>query len=218
VLDADANVVFDSQEMVEALDYVAELGQYVPGAVSFQDTRNLYGNEQEHMFLYSSYLLPDLLEDEGPGMVSDTGLAPATEKSRRSTYGQVLGHCIFGQSAAEQQASRDFLEYVMTGDSYVNWVHTNPGGTMPVLKSTAESDAYLDNDILSAWSDTIGQISEALGNMDRFDFVEGRLLPEFGQITSQSLVAEAVNRVVIKGDDPDTVAKEQAEKMRSALS
>jgi multiple sugar transport system substrate-binding protein len=89
---------------------------------------------------------------------------------------------------------------------------------MPVLRSTAQQDAYLDNEILSAWSDTIGQISEALGNMDRFDVVEGRLLPEFGQITSNSLVAEAVNRVVINEDDPDTVAKEQAEAMRNALS
>jgi multiple sugar transport system substrate-binding protein len=218
VLDADANVVFDSTEMVEALSYIQDLGQYVPGAVSFEDTRNLYGNEQEHMFLYSSYLLPDLLSDEGPEMVSDTGLAPATEKSRRSTYGQVLGHCIFDNAEAKRQTSRNFLDHVMTGDQYVKWVHTNPGGTMPVLKSTAESEAYLDNEILSAWSDTIGQISSALGNMDRFDFVEGKLLPQFGQVTSQSLVAEAVNRVVIKGDDPDTVAKEQAEKMRNALS
>jgi multiple sugar transport system substrate-binding protein len=218
VLDGDANVMFDSAEMVEALSYLQDLGQYVPGAVSFEDTRNLYGNEQEHMFMYSSYLLPDLLGDEGAEMVADTGLAPATEKTRRSTYGQVLGHCIFDNSEAKRSTGEDFVEYVMNGDSYVKWVHTNPGGTMPVLKSTAQTDAYLDNEILSAWSDTIGQISEALGNMDRFDFVEGKLLPEFGQITSNNLVAEAVNRVVIKGDDPDTVAKEQADEMRNALS
>ena len=218
VLDADANVVFDSDEMVEALSYVQELGQYVPGAVSFEDTRNLYGNEQEHMFLYSSYLLPDLLSDKGPEMVEDTGLAPATEKERRSTYGQVLGHAIFANSDGEQEMSRDFVNYVMNGESYVEWCHTNPGGTMPVLKSTSESDAYRDDEILSAWSDTIDQISSALGNMDRFDFVEGKLLPAFGQVTSNSLVAEAVNRVVIKEHDPETVATEQAEKMRNALS
>lgn len=218
VLDADANVVFDSKEMVEALSFIKELSQYVPGAVSFEDTRNLYGNKQEHMFLYSSYLLPDLLNNEGSEMVKNTGLAPATEKTQRSTFGQVLGHSIFGKSAAKQQTSQDFINHVMSGDSYVKWCHTNPGGTMPTLKSTAESEAYLDNEILSAWSDTVGQISSALGNMDRFDFVEGKLLPEFGTITSNSLVAEAVNRVSVKGDAPDTVAKEQAEKMRQALS
>jgi multiple sugar transport system substrate-binding protein len=218
VLDADANVVFDSDEMIEALAYVQELGQYVPGAVSFEDTRNLYGNEQEHMFLYSSYLLPDLLSDKGSEMVEDTGLAPATEKERRSTYGQVLGHCIFENSDDEREISRDFVNHVMNGESYVNWCHTNPGGTMPVLKSTSESEAYRDNEILSAWSDTIEQISSALGNMERFDVVEGNLLPEFGQVTSNSLVAEAVNRVVIEEHDPETVATEQAEKMRDALS
>jgi len=100
----------------------------------------------------------------------------------------------------------------------VKWVHTNPGGTMPVLKSTVEREAYLDNEILNEWSSTIEQISSALGNMDRFDVVDGKLLPEFGQITSSSLVAEAVNRVTIKDHDPETVATEQAEKMRNALS
>jgi len=217
VLDADANVVFDSQAMVETLQFYQDLGQYTPGSVTFDDTRNLYGNEQEHMFLYSSYLLPDLLGDEGQEMVSDTGLAPATEKTRRSTYGQVLGHCIFDAGESQRQASEDLVNHIMTGDSYVDWVHTNPGGTMPVRKSTAESDAYRSNETLSAWSETIGQISSALGNMERFDVVEGKLLPEFGKISSQSLVAEAVNRVVIKGDSPDTVAKEQANKMRNAL-
>jgi len=218
VLDADANVVFDSDAMVETLAYYQELGQYTPGSVTFDDTRNLYGNEQEHMFLYSSYLLPDLLGDKGEEMVSDTGLAPATEKTRRSTYGQVLGHAVFDGEEAELSASEDFVDHIMTDESYVDWVHTNPGGTMPVRKSTAESDAYRDNDIISAWGETIGQISSALGNMERFDVVEGALLPEFGQISSQSLVAEAVNRVTIKGDDPEAVATEQADKMRSALS
>lgn len=218
VLDADANVVFDSDRMVETLEFYQELGQYTPGSVTFDDTRNLYGNQQEHMFVYSSYLLPDLLGDEGPEMVENTGLAPATENRRRSTYGQVLGHCIFDKPDPQLSASEDLVNHIMTGDQYVKWVHTNPGGTMPVLKSTANSEAYRDNDIISAWGDTIDQISSALGNMERFDVVEGRLLPEFGQITSQSLVSEAVNRVVIKGDDPETVATEQAEKMRNALS
>jgi multiple sugar transport system substrate-binding protein len=219
VLDADANVVFDSDEMIEALEYYQQLGEFTPGSVTFTDTRNLYGNKQTHMFLYSSYLLPDLLSDEGPEMVADTGLAPGTENTRRSTYGQVLGHPIFeADQDAALAASEDLVTHTMTGDSYVSWVHTNPGGTMPVRESTAESEAYRDNDIISAWGDTIGQISSALGNMDRFDVVDGKLLPEFGQISSQSLVAEAVNRVIIKGDDPETVANEQAEKMRNALS
>lgn len=219
VLDADANVVFDSDAMVETLEFYQQLGQYTPGSVTFTDTRNLYGNEQEHMFVYSSYLLPDLLSDKGQEMVADTGLAPATENTRRSTYGQVLGHAIFdADQEAALTASENLVNHIMTGDSYVTWVHTNPGGTMPVRQSTANSDAYRNNDIISAWGETIGQISSALGNMERFDVVEGTLLPEFGQISSQSLVSEAVNRVVIKGDAPQTVATEQAEKMRNALS
>lgn len=218
VLDADANVVFNSDAMVETLEFYQQLGQYTPGSVTFDDTRNLYANNQEHMFLYSSYLLPTLLNEQGEEMVADTGLAPATENTRRSTYGQVLGHAIFDADDASLSASQDLLTHIMSNDQYVKWVHTNPGGTMPVRQSTAGSEAYRDNEIISAWGETIGQISSALGNMERFDVVDGTLLPEFGQISSQSLVSEAVNRVVISGDDPETVATEQAEKMRKALS
>ncbi|MFB6250837.1 MAG: ABC transporter substrate-binding protein [Halobellus sp.] len=218
VLDADANVVFDSDAMIETLEFYQQLGQYTPGSVTFDDTRNLYANEQEHMFLYSSYLLPTLLDEQGEEMVADTGLAPATENTRRSTYGQVLGHTIFDADDAGLSASKDLINHIMTGDQYVDWVHTNPGGTMPVRQSTAESEDYRSNEVISAWGETIGQISSALGNMERFDVVDGTLLPEFGQISSQSLVSEAVNRVVINGDDPETVATEQAEEMRNVLS
>lgn len=217
VLNADREVVFDQPEMVESLEYVQELGQYTPGAVSFDDTRQLYENEQIHMTMWSTNILRHILNNASEEMAQDTGFGSYTENTRRTTYGQVLGHTIFDKDQAKREASQRLVEHMTSGDAYITWAHSAPGGMIPARTSVTETDQYRDNEILSAWSDTISQFTDAMDNMERFDLVEGTLIPEYGNITSQNLVAEAVNRVVIQGDDPQTVADEQAQRMREVL-
>lgn len=217
VLNADREVVFDEPEMVESLEYVQELGQYTPGAVSFDDTRQLYENEQIHMTMWSTNILRHILNNAGEEMAQDTGFGSYTENTRRTTYGQVLGHVIFNKEEPQRQAAQRLVNHMTSGDAYIAWAHSAPGGMIPARTSVTETDAYRDNEILSAWSDTISQFTDAMDNMERFDLVEGTLIPEFGDIISQNLVAEAVNRVVIQGDDPQTVANETADRMREVV-
>lgn len=217
VLNADREVVFDEPEMVESLEYVQELGQYTPGAVSFDDTRQLYENEQIHMTMWSTNILRHILNNAGEEMAQDTGFGSYTENTRRTTYGQVLGHVIFDKEEPNRQAAQRLVNHMTSGDAYIAWAHSAPGGMIPARTSVTETDAYRDNEILSAWSDTISQFTDAMDNMERFDLVEGTLIPEFGNIISQNLVSEAVNRVAIQGDDPQTVANETADRMREVV-
>lgn len=218
VLDKNNTVVFDEKSMIEALQYIKDISEYVPGAITASDALNLYESKQCHMFFYSSYLLPNLVEDMGKSMVKDTTLAPSLQNTRKSTYGQVLGHSIFSGSQTEREASKTLIKSIMSGESYVKWCHMFPGGTLPVLKSTANSKAYLNNKTISNWGKTIEKMSNSLSSMERFDIVNGNYLPKFADIGSQLLVAEAVNRVTVQGDNPRKVAKEQAKKMRSITS
>lgn len=139
------------------------------------------------------------------------------KRSRKTVYGQVLGHSIIDHDAPKQRASKKLINHVTSGDAYIKWAHAAPGGMVPAWKSVTNTDKYRDNEILSAWGDTINQFTKAMENMERFDLVNGTLIPEFGKLTSNNLVSTAVNRVVIQGHDPKTVAKEQAKRMRNAL-
>jgi multiple sugar transport system substrate-binding protein len=217
VLNADKEVVFDAPEMVESLQYVQDLGQYTPGAVSFDDTRQLYENEQIHMTMWSTNILRHILNNASEEMAQDTGFGPYTENTRKTTYGQVLGHTIFDKEQPNRRAAQRLVNHMTSGDAYIAWAHSAPGGMIPARTSVTETDAYRDNEILSAWSDTISQFTDAMDNMERFDLVEGTLIPEYGNIISQNLVSEAVNRVVIQSHDPQTVANEQAQRMREVL-
>lgn len=217
VLNADGEVIFDDEEVVEALSYVQELSEYVPGAITFDDTRQLYENEQIHMTMWSTNILRHILDNVGEEMAEDTGFAPYMENTRQSTYGQVLAHPIFDSSESERNAAERLVEHVTSGDAYISWAHSAPGGMVPARQSVTETDEYQDHEVLSAWSDTISEFTEAMETMERFDLVDGTQLPEFGEIAANNLVATAVNRVAVQGDDPETVAEEQAEEMRSVI-
>lgn len=216
VFNEDGEIVFDSPEMVEALEFYVDLAQNYghPGKHVYDATRQTYVNENSHMIMWSSYIIDDLLE---AGMADDTGFAPYVSRENEASYGQVTGFGItVNDNEAVQRTAEAFTEYMFQPDQYVEWLHMAPGGMQSVRQSVSESDAYQDNEVLTAWEDTVATISSALDNVQRFGFVNGQSIPAFGQIASQLLVAEAVVRVY-EGDDAETVASEQAEAMRQAI-
>lgn len=219
VLNNDGEIMFDSSEMVEALEFYGSLAEYSPpGADTFETANNTYVNEQCHMIMYSSYIMGDISSNTD-GMASDTLFAPYIERDRRSSFGQLnLFNILDSASDADRETAEECVEYMLTGDQYVDFLHMAPGGMNPVLKSTAESEAYRDNETLQEWGqETLSNISGAFDNIERFGYVDGQMIPAFGEITSRSLVAQAVRRVS-EGEDAQTVADDVASQMRDVIN
>lgn len=215
VFNADGEIVFDSPEMVEALDFYGSLAEHSPpGADTFETANNTYLNEQCHMVMYSSYIMGDVSSNTD-GMADDTSFAPYLERERRSSFGQlVLFNVLDAASDSNRETANGFVEHVLTGQEYVDLLHMAPGGMNPVRKSTAESDAYRDNETLQEWGqETLRNISGAFDTIERFGYVDGKMIPEFGEITNRSLVAQAVRRVS-EGEEAQSVAEDVAGKMR----
>jgi multiple sugar transport system substrate-binding protein len=217
VFNEQGEIVFDSPEMAEALDFYGKLAQYTPpGTDTWKTANHTYLNEQSHLIEYSTYIMGDLA-DKNTEMVEDTNFAPYVEHKRKSSFGQIVGLNLFkAASQAELEAGKKLAEFFMTDEHYVKWLHMAPGGMNPVLKPTARSEAFKDNETLKAWGATVEDISAAFENIERFGYVNGKAFPELGKITNKFLVAEAITRVV-KGESAQKVANEQADKMRQLL-
>ncbi|WP_433627731.1 ABC transporter substrate-binding protein [Halomicrococcus sp. NG-SE-24] len=217
VFNENGDIVFDSDEMVEALDFYSKLAQYTPpGKDTWKTANNTYLNDQCQFVQYSTYLMGDITK-EGEKMVKDTAFTPSIEKQRKSSFGQIVTLSMLSSAGKkERKASQEFAEYLMTGKQYLKWLHMAPGGMNPVLKPTAQNDAYKDNETLKAWGNTVEDISAGFANIERFGYVNGKSFPKLGDLTSQYLIAEAVSRVS-GGEDPEKVATQQAEKMREAV-
>ncbi|WP_121743625.1 ABC transporter substrate-binding protein [Natronorubrum halophilum] len=219
VLNGDGEIVFDSAEMVEALDFYGSLAEYSPpGAETFETANNTYLNEQCHMIMYSSYIMGDISSNTD-GMAGDTAFAPYIENDRRSSFGQlVLFNVIDTVSDENREVAEAYVKHVLTGDQYIDFLHMAPGGMNPVLQSVAESEAYRDNETLQEWGqETLSNISGAFDNIERFGYVDGQMIPAFGEITSRNLVAQAVRRVS-EGEDAQTVADDVASQMRDVIN
>ncbi|WP_266081452.1 ABC transporter substrate-binding protein [Haladaptatus caseinilyticus] len=217
VFDKNGKIVFDSKEMVEALDFYGKLAQYTPpGKDTWKTANNTYLNEQSHLIEYSTFIMGDVVE-KGTKMVKDTNFAPYVENKRKSSFGQIVGLNHF--TAASDEAlkyGKELSSFLMEKDQYIKWLHMAPGGMNPVLKDVASSKAFKQNETLSAWGSTVEDVSAAFENIERFGYVDGKSFPKLGNITNKYLIAEAISRVT-DGEDAKTVATEQAEKMRQAI-
>lgn len=219
VFNKDGEIVFDSDEMVEALEFYGSLAQYSPpGTDTFDTANNTYLNDQCHLIMYSSYIMGDITSN-ADGLAENTSFAPYIERERRSSFGQlVLFNILENASDNEAENAENFVNHVLTGQDYIDFLHMAPGGMNPVLQSTAESEEYRDNETLQAWGqETLGNISGAFDNIERFGYVDSEMIPNYGEITSRTLIAKAVRRVS-GGDDAQTVAEEVADEMRDVIS
>lgn len=246
VFDADGNIVFDEQPMVEALAFYGEMCREYnpPGDMGTGDVGQVWGNEQTH--LYSSNTISFYFEALGAGegeTVDSIGVVPFVEESRRSTFGEVVSTVNFDvDGSARREAGRGWQEFLRSRETfepegtpvgggnatgggegggfnpYLEFLHLQVGLFNPVIEGMLSSEAYLDQDNIRKWPAewTEEVIPEAISSMERFGFREDAVFPEIGRITGQFLITDAI-RSVIDGDDPETVASDAADRMRDAI-
>ncbi len=223
VFDEDGNIIFDSDEMIEALEVYGELAQYTPpGDTDSSTIGEVYdaGNAQLYSGnAYSLYFNSLGLEE---GEMLGEYHEPAIQEERAATYGQVEVLSTFtDKTEGERQAAEDWIRLLMGEfdiSHHIQYLHMQVGGFQPVLPEIPEMEEYRDNDILSHWPDELIEetLPEAQQSIEQFGFRDGTVFPEIGPIVGNFDIAQAVSDV-IDGEDPRTVAEEAADRMRDRI-
>jgi multiple sugar transport system substrate-binding protein len=218
VFNTDGEIVFDSDAMVESLEYYAQLHEYTPeGYQTWEPITPLWENGQLHMSSTNNFSLTDITEME----MSWTG---SISKETEATFGECMSTTTFAiDNQSEIRAAEEWQKFLRGGDdysrgNYTRWLHMEPGGFQPVLKGLRERDDYQDNEIVQAWPDELinEQLPAALSSIQRFGFVDGNVFPAIGEITGDFLITDAI-REVIDGSNARDVAESYAEEMRSIV-
>lgn len=224
VFNEDGEIVFDSDAMVEAIEFYAKLQRNygIPGDHHFIPVLNAYTDKQVHFISFSSFIL---------GLVTNPEFNGSREmaKNSRGSYrhegpnGQAasgnatLFSIIQSESQGELNTSEAFTEYMYTGERYMEWLHQNLGAFAPTRQSIFESDAYRDHKNWDVWVDALEERQNVIQNeFQVFGIVNGKPIEGIGTIKSQLLIADAVSRV-IDGENAKTVASEAADEMRKAI-
>ena len=148
--DADGNVVLDSPENREAVEMLMYLYRNASpeGSLSYTDRdrndlvlRGMDGMTFEPLFLSAT------IKNNAPELLPKFGVAapPAGE-----TVGWMTEHLVTVMcSGSEFEAKRlDLIPYFYREEEYVRFLHHAPGGMLPVLQATADSDAFWNNEYM----------------------------------------------------------------------
>lgn len=217
----DGEIIFDSDEHVETLEYYADLAEFTsPGLEG--NTFIEYGNGDCHLTTVAPHILGyiwDIAETPEED-INDIRHSGYVEERRRTAFGLTEGTYMIYEGAedVDKQAAADFIEYLLIGedgDQYQNWLDIQIGGFQPVFEGYTESDAYRSNEIIgNMHASTLEAIESSLTEFERFGgYIHGEYFPVVGDIENQFLIADAVHDVVA-GEDARTVAENYAEQMR----
>jgi len=233
--DANGNLVFNSKEMLETLEYYAELAQYNPPGPQTWRARDYYLQGKMGMFFYSTYIMDDLaladvakgsLTSENfkelsggqfdPELVSKTAFAPIISNTQDASYGVLVGLSMLKtDDTAAKAAAQKWVEFLYDPYVYISFLHMAPGGMNPMLKEIPNVPAYLDDPkgVFSIYgSDKISDIIEGFESIKSFAVVNGNVFPQSGQISAKQIIPKMVYSVIFEGVEPQrALAKAEAE-------
>ncbi|MFZ5437016.1 MAG: ABC transporter substrate-binding protein [Bacillota bacterium] len=223
---ADGKVTFNTPEMIETLKYYKELANYTPpGPETWREARDLYLNGTCAMMFYSTFIMDDIgIERTGfkgaivRDLVKKTGFAPYVQRAVPASFGAISAFGITSTSAPEQvEACKKLIRFLMTKDNYIKFMHMSPGGFNPVLKSVAASPEYLEEPVLKAWGETYKTIAQGLDSIQTFALREGRIFPDYGNISAQLIIGEALYNLTEKNWTPEQTAEWAQKRMEQTV-
>lgn len=227
LFDKDGNLVFNSPEMKEAVEFYAELAKYTPPGPQTWRARDYYLQGKMAMFFYSTYIMDDLALAEvaagsltsenftdlagnsfDPELVENTRMASTVSNSEDAGYGVVNSLAFPAQGdAAKTEAAKGFLRYLYTPNAYITFLHMAPGGMNPVLKEIASNERF-QNDPKGIFKnygkDKMVEIIAGLDNIETFSIVEGNRIAAASTIFSKQIIPQMLYKITQEDMDVDS--------------
>lgn len=105
-----------------------------------------------------------------------------------------------------------FIEFLYQPEYYIPFLQSVPVGMLPALKDIAEDPAFLSDPMIEKFSDAMTVISDAVGTGTAIGMEYGPR-PEAGLITSQGVIEEMFQDIVLKGTPVEEAAKAAEDKL-----
>lgn len=215
VFDGEGNLTLNTPEMKEALEYYKELYKYtMPGSNDTTEVKDAFMNQSAAMAIYSTYILPSVYEE---GWADDIGFIVPENKSK-AVYGSVSALTVTsGLDDAHREAAEKFILFLMQPDNMTEWVLMAPGGSQPVMPDVLEDPDYQANEVVNAFGDLFEVVASSFDNLQALGLVDGKNIPEMGDVTNSLAIPQMVNRATVGEEDVDQVIADVDDYIRNLL-
>lgn len=211
--DAEGNIIINSPETMEALEFLQKIVAYSPAGSNSKSE-----NEQRLIFaegggahMWSSTSFSDFLRQNPDELGNFSAFAfPPRKGNRGAVY--VIGAFGISRSTPYREEAAQFLEHLMTGDTYLKFMQNTVIGFLPTTKAVAENEAYWSHERIAPFADILKagvKAAEIAVLQGQFNGTNAWA----GQVLGAGIWEEMGDRVTLGGEDPAAVAEWATEKI-----
>jgi multiple sugar transport system substrate-binding protein len=240
LFDREGNLIFNSPEMKEAVEYYAELAQYNPPGPQTWRARDYYIQGKMAMFFYSTYIMDDLAKAEvaagsltgenfadlgggdfDPELASKTGFAPIITNTEPAGYGVVVAMALPKQEkSAVTEAASKFLRYLYTQNAYITYLHMAPGGMNPTIKGISDNARFQNDpsEIFKRYGpEKMNQIVSGMNEIETFSIVDGNRIEAASTIFANQIIPQMLFSITQEGADVDAAMSKAEQEMMKLI-
>ncbi|MDE0061936.1 MAG: ABC transporter substrate-binding protein [Gammaproteobacteria bacterium] len=121
--------------------------------------------------------------------------------------------------APDRELTRQFATWLYEGEGYIRQLHATPGHILPVLKTAAQDERYLDHELVRRYSGEIALMSTeaAAGHNLGWESPAHRINVKAGALINSGVLAEMVQRVVLNEERPRVVLADTARRIEAIM-
>ncbi len=222
VIDENGEIVYDSEETVEMLEFVKDMNEFSPEAAHGADIPEmrppLYQGSYA-MTWYSTNIIPYDIEEYNPDIAGDVQVAPIPasgpeyEPVARLTG---LGHGL-GAETEHPELAKDLLREITSFEGVLRLMTAQPASHVPAINGILEEDDLWETDVLQEHEDHYRDLVDIADEYGRVVAVEenpGYINTVTGQAISETHVISSVQDVILDDEDPEDAAEHWADEMR----
>jgi multiple sugar transport system substrate-binding protein len=206
IVDEDLNVVFDSPENEEALEFMLELSQYSPPGSSnyaFAEQLGTFVSGAAASSVYYGRAITAVEEQNAP--LGEHIAAVQVPFAREPfNYVEISGAYVFRDGPGDASLVRDYIaNYMFDPEYYADWVLSVPGAGLTTIPSVAELDSYRSNPLVTKYSSIMQLLTEQLSKGGNWAKESPRhpVNTQGGAVGTGTVLADVVQRVLIN-DEP----------------
>lgn len=121
------------------------------------------------------------------------------------------------KNSKHPEIAKAFLESLYEKEKYIKFLHSVPGGMLPVLKDISEDPLYLDDPIIKQFKTSIDVINKAIDTGTAIGMEYGPR-PEAGIITSQAVIEKMFQEIILKNTPVEEAARKAENELNELFS
>lgn len=218
LLNDDLTANLTSPEVIDGINYWLKVYKDCSPAETINYTVNDHATlfyQGKTAFDFNSGFMIGGVQSNTPEAVPYVKCAPLPRMNEGDqVYSAEATHIplVVWNNSEHPEICKAFIEFLYEDENYIDFIHSVPVGMLPSLNDIAEKEAYLNDETIKAFSDSVDIIQTAVDTGHAIGFEHGPTA-QASYLTSQGVIENMFQDIITNGTDVETAAKAAEEQL-----